>query len=765
MTADPGKSVAEEFLRALARDLVEEISAGRALEMAQELTEDDVVELASFNIRPFQRTVTTKSGQRITEQVRAHTATRGGVGAIAPQTQAPSGGGPGLEHPGDFGRGAAHFIAGEPGHMARGNISEAAWKANQWGKGVHKLHAAIGKTHDVVRPKDQNRKAWGPDSPSAAFLRSHEFSGEEGSVHPHLQAAQHHLMAVQETDNPNQRGEHVGNAYHELAEAHRKASEVVVKHARTAEQRKGVSDVASQIRKHLEELDKLTGSSGGTTKQLAAEAPSFNNKRAEGLDKLSSSLKKTYDSVFGARSADAKGERKPHTAIQELWNQHGFKAAGSLYGAQLALGHAQGGSHEELAKAYHQLAEAHRVGVEEVLPRAHHAGPEVKDQARKHLETIQSHMEALDKLAGTSPDMTRRLLGTSAQHEERASAVRDEARRAMEDAVARGDAEAASALVLSPQGSLLDWKYAAEGISRAADAGRQREATGLPAPPMPAPPSGAAAVYPGMGQHLLKPAGGSISGHENTGRAMPMQGMQQPLQSPEAAALEQANKKLGAFAKREGQRRDQDLKDHLAALQAMEAERQGVAAPGEYQPLSDEEFHSHVAQLESKIEEALRAGVATDQQFSLDGQGQVWSPERAQLHAEILHDFFDKQVDVPSQRHALFLGGLPGAGKSSLLRDHPEIDLSNYAVLNPDHFKEELAKRGAVPEVEGLSPMERAALVHEESAYLTDLAAEELQRRGKNVAWDVTMKNHSITSDRVSDLKDHRGYTVHGVLL
>jgi chloramphenicol 3-O-phosphotransferase len=263
--------------------------------------------------------------------------------------------------------------------------------------------------------------------------------------------------------------------------------------------------------------------------------------------------------------------------------------------------------------------------------------------------------------------------------------------------------------------------------------------------------------------------GSTISQHELASAVQPA--AQEPP-SPEASALGAANKRLEGYAQREEAQRASDLRDHLAELRAAEArqraaaaERAGMAAPGEYRAMTDEEFHSHVQQLESRVEQALRSGLATEQQHSLDGEGQVWSPERAALHTAIIKEYLAKQVDVPSQRQALFLGGLPGAGKSSLLRNHPEIDRRNYAPLNPDEFKEMLAQHGAIPEVEGLSPMERAALVHEESAYLTDMAAGELERRGKNVVWDVTMKNHSITADRVNHLKYDRGYQVHAMFV
>ena len=42
--------------------------------------------------------------------------------------------------------------------------------------------------------------------------------------------------------------------------------------------------------------------------------------------------------------------------------------------------------------------------------------------------------------------------------------------------------------------------------------------------------------------------------------------------------------------------------------------------------------------------------------------------------------------------------------------------MSQYLMINPDDIKEEMARRGMVPEIEGLSPMEASDLVHEESS-------------------------------------------------
>ena len=62
------------------------------------------------------------------------------------------------------------------------------------------------------------------------------------------------------------------------------------------------------------------------------------------------------------------------------------------------------------------------------------------------------------------------------------------------------------------------------------------------------------------------------------------------------------------------------------------------------------------------------------------------------------------------------VGGLGGAGKTTILKGQANVDLSRYLMINPDDIKEEMAQRGLVPHIEGLSPMEASDLVHEESS-------------------------------------------------
>ena len=74
-------------------------------------------------------------------------------------------------------------------------------------------------------------------------------------------------------------------------------------------------------------------------------------------------------------------------------------------------------------------------------------------------------------------------------------------------------------------------------------------------------------------------------------------------------------------------------------------------------------------------------------------------------------------------------------------------------MINPDDVKEEMARRGLVPEVDGLSPMEASDLVHEESSHIAKRLAYRAQSDGKNVIWDVTMSSLASTERRVDALR------------
>src|SRR6185437_10220569 len=103
--------------------------------------------------------------------------------------------------------------------------------------------------------------------------------------------------------------------------------------------------------------------------------------------------------------------------------------------------------------------------------------------------------------------------------------------------------------------------------------------------------------------------------------------------------------------------------------------------------------------------------------------------------------------------------------KTTILENHSNVDRSNYLTINPDEFKEELARRGLVPEVSGLSPMEASSLVHEESSHIARMLAGRALADGKNVIWDVTLSTPKSAAHRVEELRAAGYQDIQGIFV
>jgi predicted kinase len=175
-------------------------------------------------------------------------------------------------------------------------------------------------------------------------------------------------------------------------------------------------------------------------------------------------------------------------------------------------------------------------------------------------------------------------------------------------------------------------------------------------------------------------------------------------------------------------------------------------------PLTDAEHSEHVADVAARLRLARDAGLTTDRSHTIDPGREFWSADREVAHDQIVSDFYDRAKDVPCEFQAIVAGGLAGAGKTTVLREHAGIDPARYLVINPDAIKEELARRNLVPAVDGLSPMEASNLAHEESSHLAKRLALRAQAEGRNVIWDITMSSGASTGGRL-DLLRAAGYT------
>lgn len=174
------------------------------------------------------------------------------------------------------------------------------------------------------------------------------------------------------------------------------------------------------------------------------------------------------------------------------------------------------------------------------------------------------------------------------------------------------------------------------------------------------------------------------------------------------------------------------------------------------------------------IQQALAVMPDTQTTFSwVDAKGRRhYTPEREQAHQQIVDDMLAdaQQRNVGRHGWALMTGGLAGSGKSSTLASddfrHSFKAMSNneWLTLNNDDIKEEMAKRGMIPPVRGLTPMEACPLVHEEASDVLALLRERALEQHMDVILDGTMNNQRSTRAKIRQLHE-AGYRVQGMFV
>lgn len=207
------------------------------------------------------------------------------------------------------------------------------------------------------------------------------------------------------------------------------------------------------------------------------------------------------------------------------------------------------------------------------------------------------------------------------------------------------------------------------------------------------------------------------------------------------------------------QRADEELPES-AGPKEEGTKHSSVADPADQSthPLTDQEHIEREADVFGRLTKAHDAELSTDYPHTTDPDRQQWTPQRDTIHGEIVKDIYERASGVPCEYKAIIVGGLGGAGKTTILTENVGIDLSRYLIVNPDDIKEEMARRGLVPEIEGLTPMEASDLVHEESSAVAKQLAHRAQLEGKNMIWDITMSSESSTQQRIDALRS-AGYT------
>lgn len=175
--------------------------------------------------------------------------------------------------------------------------------------------------------------------------------------------------------------------------------------------------------------------------------------------------------------------------------------------------------------------------------------------------------------------------------------------------------------------------------------------------------------------------------------------------------------------------------------------------------------------VEAQLADAIAAGrdTASLHDGPATGVPGLWTKERDQMHREIVQQILDEHAHVPRDREAVMTGGLPGAGKSSVLGD-PQAGISpdRYLTIDADRMKDELYARDGVdrsdPMLDGIKQQELASIVHAESSHLCDMLREAATAAGVNVALDRTMNRADSTVTAIDRLHE-QGYSVRGIFV
>ncbi|CAB4176198.1 Zeta toxin domain containing protein [uncultured Caudovirales phage] len=186
--------------------------------------------------------------------------------------------------------------------------------------------------------------------------------------------------------------------------------------------------------------------------------------------------------------------------------------------------------------------------------------------------------------------------------------------------------------------------------------------------------------------------------------------------------------------------------------------------PPDVSKMNDQQLIAYIDLMSGHLQEVVKQGLDTEGLNStlVDG-GRVYTPERRKMHSEIIKSIIDEAIahGAKSENKTLIVGGLAGSGKTTMINSPSSgITMGDYLTINADDMKEEIVRRGGLPDVKNdprfkdvahLKPMELAALLHEESSYL----AKQLEKVARsqypdlNILHDLTMANFTSTESKM----------------
>lgn len=203
---------------------------------------------------------------------------------------------------------------------------------------------------------------------------------------------------------------------------------------------------------------------------------------------------------------------------------------------------------------------------------------------------------------------------------------------------------------------------------------------------------------------------------------------------------------------------------------AIDATVDGSGVPGSFRKVSaqlDDAFNAHSAFVSNTVDSMQEAGLSIDDMF-YDADNNEWSPAITEYASALVDRMLAKADEqrIPKDRKSVVLGGLPGAGKSSIIKKLGINDDDNpkWLSLNPDLVKEEMIRDGVFPQIAGLSPMETVGAIHELSSQISKTLSERAMAEGYNVIHDVTLATPRA-ADKIVALTNIFGYEADAIFV
>ncbi len=168
------------------------------------------------------------------------------------------------------------------------------------------------------------------------------------------------------------------------------------------------------------------------------------------------------------------------------------------------------------------------------------------------------------------------------------------------------------------------------------------------------------------------------------------------------------------------------------------------------EPYSDEEYELHREWLR-RIRDEYKT---TQEEFSRVANGQVqYSPRREKIHQELLAELKNSASLAKAEGKSIYTGGLPSAGKTTVLKRLYGDRFNDYVLINPDTVKELMAERGLTPKIPGTLPLETNPLIHDEAQHVTNQFYRWALNERLNLIIDKTMFSADATQSSVNELQ------------